>query len=1174
MGRLAASPFVGRAPQLEFARTALEAARANRGQSLLLCGEAGIGKSRLADEITALAQAAGFRPIRACCHELDGAPALWPWIQIARTLLPGLDRDRREAYLTSLGEPLVRLLPEFQAKKRPDRVDDDSVDAASPAPIASPGGPMSVPDRYAVFESVVRLLAIATEDSPLLVVIDDLHWADPASVLLARYAVRELRRDPVMFVGLYRDTDVTETDALSRALADLGRESDVHSLEGLHEREIAGLVGHVAGFEVSSVLLAALEAHTGGNPLFMVEILRLLASEDRLGLPSAPSPAPIPLPLTVRHTLERRLEQVTPETRALLHQGAVFGREFDREVLEAALGASVDCGRGLDEALSARLIEPGPDALGRYRFVHDLVRETLDQMLPPAERSRLHRRAAHALRETRSTRLEQHYAALSQHYLVAMLEEGPAGSDREDEPASSRLAYEYSLLGARHAGASFSYELAATLLGRALRALDYEASGSSAAGAESGALDPSGGERVAKTLLERRGEILIQIGNALWQSGLVDEAAEVDREAERLARRLDDPTLLARAAIGLSGRNDLPLDPPAEHVRLLEEALERVPEKEARLRVRLLSHLVRATSYGDDRDRLVDLANEAIAIAESTGDASAIFGARESLHYAFLMPEHLEARLAVSAELPELARRAGALRLEAIAWLWRIFDLLQVPDPVETDRAIARLEETSRRLRQPFWDWLSTGVRACLALMEGELQTAERLVFRALEIGQHASSINAMTFFGTQLFHLREEQGRADELLPVMQKIVDERPELKVFQIGVPLIHTLCDRREEAARTFEAVAANDFRDVPHDFHRLPMLSSAATVAAYLGDARRACLIHDELEKLEGHVIMAGVVTYWGGSVDRALGQLEETLGRFEPAERHYARAAEIAGKAGARLHEAHALCDRARILERLGGAEQLESAGRQRGRAALIYEARGIHEPVRTLPQVSVSAIDADLSSIRSRVARSEDAPRLAARFRRLDHHWQIEFRHRQIDLPDAKGLAYLQRLVMNPDEEIHVLDLVASDARPAEPIRAETRPSSSPEGEPTGLVEQALEVVDARALRAYRDRLRELATDRREAEQDGDLSRLAAIDAEHAEIEAELTRVTGLGGRTRRSGGSTERARKAVYNRIRASIKRIDREHPELARHLDRAIQTGTTCAYHPEQPIGWRFD
>jgi tetratricopeptide (TPR) repeat protein len=1114
LSRLGTAPFLGRKALLLALQVHLEQAARGQGRGILLSGEPGIGKTRCADEAARHAEAIGMEVHLTRCHETEGAPGLWPWVQLAEALCSSRD----ERALREILEPdLVALAPLLPNEAR----------RFSGAALGS-GAPESE-GRYRLFGALASMLRRAAGQRPLLLVIDDLQWADPASVLLARFVLREVRQAPIALLCLYRDSEILSDHPLAQPLADLAADSETFGLSGLAEEDVARFMQHVAGFEVPDVLSGAVHAQTGGNPLFLVEVVRLLATEDRLGAPGAPTPASAPLPSTVRHTIQRRIASLHPNTRHVLRSATAIGTEFDREILEHAASSGRDeLTRALDEACEARILQPAAKGIERFRFAHDLIREAIYESLASTERARIHRAIGEAIVSLRSPDLGPHLAELSHHFLAG----APTGT--------AALAAEFAARGARQAARSFSFEGAAQLYEQALRAVELARA--------------DGGNPIE---LERlRCRIQIGLGEVLWQRGERKRARDQYAAAIPAARELGDAALVARAAIGAAGRDDLPMDFPDSSVNVLEEALEALPPEDSRVRVRLLANLVRVKYFGEEREQVRRWAEEAVARAERIGDPGTLFAALESRHYSLLVPEGLEERLRISARLPDLARRSGSARFEALAHLWRVIDLLELPDVAGADAEIASFERLAGELRQPFHHWLASGFRATRAQMEGRLADAERLMTDALRLGVEADSPNAPILFGTQLFHLREEQGRSDELMPTMQKIVRENPALPVFRIGISLIHALCDRREEARASFEQVAARDFEDVPRDLHRIPMLTSAAAVCAYLGDRRRAALLREELARHEGRVLVAGIATYWGGSIDRCLGLLEETLGELDAAIAHHARAAQVAEKAGAHLHHAHSSRDLARALRARAAPGDVARADELLGSAADLYRELGVEWRL----------ADPTLRSARRGAPRSPE-PESPNRFVKRGGHWEVVYRGDRIELPDTKGLDYIARLVESPHREFHVLELAAPSAGPDD-LRA------SDAGMRVGRGGDAGEVLDARALEGYRRRLRDLAAERAACERDRDAGRLAAIDEEVGFLERELAAAGGLRGRPRRAANSVERARKAVYNRIRAALHSLQASHPKLAHHLERSIRTGTLCSYRPEQDISWLRD
>jgi tetratricopeptide (TPR) repeat protein len=1093
----------------------LEQAARGEGRGILVLGEPGIGKTRCADEVARTAAALGMQIHLTRCHETEGAPGLWPWAQLVEAVCSGRTEESLRAILEPDLDALAPLLP-AEARR------------LSGAVLGS-GAPESEA-RYRLFEAVTGMLRRAAGEQPLLLVIDDLQWADPASVLLARFVLREVRRVPIALLCLYRDSEILSEHPLAQPLADLATESAAFRLDGLAEEDVARFMQHVAGFEVADVLSGAVHAQTGGNPLFLVEVVRLLASEDRLGGPGAPTQASAPLPSTVRHTIQRRIASLHPNTRRMLQSATAIGTEFEREILEHADPAGRDAlTRALDEACEARILQPAAGGVARFRFAHDLIRESIYESLGGAERARLHRAVGEAIVGLRSPDLGPHFAQLAHHFLIA----APTGT--------AASAADFAARGAREAARSFSFEGAAQLYEQALRAVEL-------ARADGG---------FALELERLRCRVRVGLGEVLWQRGERRRARDQYTAAIQAARELGDAALLARAAIGVAGRDDLPMGFPDASVNILEEALAALPEDDSRVRVRVLANLVRVKYFGEEREQVRRWADEAVARAERIGHPGTLFAALEAQHYALLVPEGLEERLRISARMPDLARRSGSARFEALAHLWRVVDLLELPDVAGADAEIASFERLARELRQPFYRWLACGFRATRAQMEGRLAEAETLMIEALGYGREADSPNALTFFGTQLFHLREEQGRVDELIDTMQKIVTDNPALPVFRIGVSLIHAICDRREEARTSFEQVAARDFEDVPRDLHRIPMLTSAAAVCMYLGDRRRAALIHEELVRHEGRVFVAGVATYWGGSIDRILGFLEETLGRLDDAVAHYQRAADLASKAGAHLLHAHTSCDLARALRARGAPGDGVRADELLGRAADLY--RALH--------VEWRLTDPSLRS--ARPSAPSAPPGLPNRFVKRGRRWQIVYRGDAIELAGTKGLDYIARLVESPHREIHVLELAAPDLAPHDP-----RVSDRDAGMRVTRGGDAGEVLDAQALEGYRRRLRNLATERAECERSRDGARLASLDEEVAFLERELAAAGGLGGRARRAADPVERARKAVYNRIQAALVCVKAEHPRLAVHLERSIRTGTLCSYRPEEETTWLRD
>ena len=378
----AADELVGREDQLAALDEVLAGARGGRGRVVLVAGEPGIGKTRLAEEAARRAEVAGMGVAWGRCHEGDGAPALWPWAQVLRQLAAGLAPGQLAAMLGPSAAWLDPLLPELDGP-------------AVPLPIADLGAA-----RFQLNQVVAGLLRRLAEVRPLLVVVDDLHWADVPSLSLLAFLAAELQDARLVVVGTYRDVEVVAGQPLAGTLGALAREPVVERipLGGLDRADVAALIGATIGTRPAEPLVAAVADRCGGNPFFITELLRLLQSERRLAGPDAAAAARREVPVGVRDVLRARLARLPEQTRTVLMVAAVAGRGFGLDLVEAVTGLEDEPALDAAEAaVLAGLVVEDDRAAGRYRFAHALVRETIYEDISRARRARLHARVADAL---------------------------------------------------------------------------------------------------------------------------------------------------------------------------------------------------------------------------------------------------------------------------------------------------------------------------------------------------------------------------------------------------------------------------------------------------------------------------------------------------------------------------------------------------------------------------------------------------------------------------------------------------------------------------------------------------------------------------------------------------------------------------------------------------------
>jgi len=423
--------FVGRTRELAALVAGLDDAFAGRGRLFLLVGEPGIGKSRLAEELIAHADARDARVLVGRCWEAGGAPAYWPWVQSLRAYVRASETASLRTELGAGAADVAQILPELRERL-----------AGLEAPVAS--DPEAA--RFRLFDATAQFLRSASQSRPIMLVLDDLHAADAPSLLLLRFVARELGSTRILILVACRDVDPVPAPALADMLAQVVREPVTRRLElsGLSEPELADYVALETG---AAVVAPALHEQTGGNPLFAGEIARLLAIEGRHAIPQS-----------VRDVIARRLTHLSRQCSETLVLASVLGREFALDVLGGLSGVSEDQLLDLlDEAIAARVVSDVPAAPGRARFAHVLIRDTLYEGLGAARRVRLHRRAVDELEALSGDESGPHLAELAHHAI--------AGTDRDRAVRYSTLAAERALASLADEEAARHYEAAVAALG-------------------------------------------------------------------------------------------------------------------------------------------------------------------------------------------------------------------------------------------------------------------------------------------------------------------------------------------------------------------------------------------------------------------------------------------------------------------------------------------------------------------------------------------------------------------------------------------------------------------------------------------------------------------------------------------------------------------------------------
>lgn len=1087
--------FVGRLEELAEMRRAVEALPAGGGSLFLLTGEPGIGKTRLGEELGASAAGTGVRVLWGRCHEAEGRPPYWPWAQVVQACAPIFDPARLAESLTPDALPLAELVPELRPH----------LEHALPlAPAADPEAA-----RFRLFQALASLLRRVAAAQPLLLVLDDLHWADLPSLRMLEFLAHELRELPIVVVGTFREVEVRRSVAVADIIDRLARRGRRLSLAGFTVEEVSRFVEGTAGQRVPEAMAQRLRRETEGNPFFLDEIARQFRGAGWW----LPSSSGLPVSQGVHGAIRQRLAPLPEATRALLAAAAVVGREFELPLVEAATGTPrALLLEQLAPAVDIEILSPIQDRPGRYRFSHALVRETLYEQLAPVEKVALHRRFGTILEDRHRSSLDEHLPELAYHFFAAA-----AGGEEAK-------ALHYAELAGRHARRILAYEEAAEQFQRALHLGELGGFG-----------EP-----------ERECELLLALAEAKIRAGQGGESSQACHRAAAIARRIGSSALLARAAIGLCdvgvawaeiGRSDDTL------VHTLEEALEQLDPGETVLRARVMARLATELFWTRPLDEIDDLSRRAVELARRAGDAPTLAYALMARIHCVSGPDAFEDRRGFIDEVIALSQGRGELAINA--YLWRFGDEMQFGDRTSSQAAGEKLIRAVQDLRQPRDLWLVPAVRSREAVMLGRFEEAERY---AEQVVEHSLGVpNAEQSYLGLLFMIRREQGRHGEMIHGLAAIAGQSI-VAVWRASLTLLYAENGEVDKALAEMDALTRDDLRAIRRDLIWLFSVASLAAACNACGDRRQAERLYRALLPYDGHTVVEGVFCYFG-PVSYYLGILATVRGDHEAATRHLEAAWTAANAVGARPFLARILLAKAEATEARGGSGAAASALALREQAAALAASMGM-EGVATAagqrPRGGGLAVEA--------------VP-LRAQLHCEGDFWVVGYKGRTSRLKAIKGFIHLARLLESPRREFHVLEMTSA---------AELVESSASRGMADNDLGPLL---DARAKAELRRRVEELRAELAEAERDNDDFRAAAARGEMEAISEQVAGALGLHGRDRTIGSQAERARAAVTKALRAAIERIGQGDPALAEILARTVRTGVFCSYVPlaEMELAW---
>ena len=925
---LPTSPFVGRSAELAALRALVPREVGERGRLALVGGEAGSGKSRLVRELAHEVASEGGLVLYGACDAVVHTPYR-PFAEALHQLARNTDPDVLRADLGSAGGELTRLVPDLPARV-----------AGLEAPIAAD------PDteRHRLHTAVTDVLAGAGRRQPLVLVLEDGHWADTPTLVLLRHLARATTEARVLVLATFRDTDADVPAELADALADLRRSDDVVRLHlgGLSEDNVGEFVRRAGGGEIDPAepeLSRAIRDLTEGNAFLLCELWRALVETDAFAIEQGTLRLIRPLreiatPQSVREVVSQRLSRLDPTTRDLLELAAVAGPEFELDVLRRAAPVELERIDALEPAMHSGVIEELPFPALAYRFTHELVRRALYDRLSVLRRAELHLRIADALEAAGEPQSGRVLADLAHHFAAA----APIGGAAQ--------AVEYNLLAAKAASAALAYDETAARLRTAL---------------ETGIEDK-----------RRRAEILLDLGTALFRAGRSLDSLQSFRQAAEIARDLCEGELLARAAIGFETTCWRPGLADEGARELLEEASAALGQEDSTLRVGLLASLARALEFEGNSDRAALAREDAIAMARRIDDRPGLATVLMGVYWARATTSLSEA-LEMLGEARDLAEEMGDVEGQAEATQWRVSALMALGEIVPAREELTVALEAAQSTRQPFMLHVTEHYRSALALLEGHLAEAEAAAEGSREWGQLLVGRDASGVYGIQMFGVRREQGRLAELAPVIRVLAAGDRGGGAWRPGLAAMLAELAMEEQVRGELDRVRAEGLEPLREGLW-LASLTYLADAASAVAHQEVASLVYPLLAPLAGTNVMIGHGVACYGAADRYLGMLAATLGNTDSAASHFEAALRLNRQMGATTWLAHTAYEYGRML--FGQADR-DHGEQLLAEAALLAETVGMPTllaRVRALAPVSSPSLPDGLS------VRELDVLRLIAR--------------------------------------------------------------------------------------------------------------------------------------------------------------------------------------------------
>jgi class 3 adenylate cyclase/DNA-binding CsgD family transcriptional regulator len=849
----AAFSFVGRLAEWDELARAWESVNSGERRTVLIGGEAGAGKTRLAFEFARSIQANGPVVLGVCDAEL--AIAWQPWVQALTQIVRAMPADLLADLSDELAD-LATLVPalgrQTESGTRPRETDPHT-------------------QRFRLYGAVDALLAAVTAVQPIMIIIDDLHWADVQTIGLLRHLARADQSVKLLVLGTFRDTGDEITEPLAGCLADLRRVETVQRIRlgGLDDPAVSDFVERAVGHGLSPdlrSLATMLRTRTGGNAFFVSELWRDAVSRGAIvsvnGTWQVRHHAGVEadVPDGVREVVGHRLTRLSPQARTLVGVAAVARQRIEFSVLARASGLSdVDVGNAIDDLIGSKfLVETARNLAPRFEFTHAIVRESVEATLAPSVRTSLHLSIAKAIESIHQAHLDPVIPDLARHYLAAA------------HLGTTEKALLYNRMAALHAARSGAYDIAVAHLEAVLPLAEPGSADVIDILLELGAARTRGGNTFGSSDDYARAFSIAKDSGRVEQA--VHSALGVSESYAMWGARSTRATDICRAALALTGGGD---DPS---------------------RIRLLASLGRALALsGSGINEAVEVTDEAVAAARRLGDDEIILHALSCrLHTNVLSPHDY---LRDSRDFADLSWRSGDLF--RYCWARHTYTRVAltfgwVSEAAAATKEIAEIAACERFATLAIW---AASNEVILAVIAGRFADAERIGLE-IQARQHQMDIDDTDgVFSVQMFAIRREQGRLGEVAPIVRLAAKLNPSEPTWRPGLAVLCAELGMLDEARHEFATMAPDGFASVPRDSMWPCSLTFLAEVCVTVCDVNQAHVLYSALAEFRGLTMMAAFTMNFGPA-ERLMGSLAALLGRNDDAHEHFVAALLLAENSG------------------------------------------------------------------------------------------------------------------------------------------------------------------------------------------------------------------------------------------------------------------------------------